>query len=86
MSKRIFLPLAFAGGAANSLTAAAPVTFWNAVAVQALARPKTAIQYAAIDGNERTKPDSTWQPFRVTPPATDYPSTHTLVGAASEER
>jgi len=48
-------------------------------------RPVTAIQNAASDGNESTEPDTTWQPFLVTPPVPDYPSTHTLVGAAAAE-
>lgn len=48
-------------------------------------RPVTAIQQAAIDGNSRTEPDANWQPFLLTPPVPDYPSTHTLVGAAAAE-
>lgn len=48
-------------------------------------RPVTAIQNAASDGNENTEADTAWQPFLVTPPVPDYPSTHTLVGAAAAE-
>ncbi len=48
-------------------------------------RPVTAIQNAGSDGNERTEPDPAWQPFQVTPPVPDYPSTHALVGAAAAE-
>jgi hypothetical protein len=48
-------------------------------------RPVTAIQAAASDGNARTEPDPTWQPFLVTPPVPDYPSTHTVLGAAAAE-
>jgi hypothetical protein len=48
-------------------------------------RPVTAIQQAGADGNSRTEPDPTWQPFQVTPPVPDYPSTHSLVGAAAAE-
>ncbi|HEY1240842.1 MAG TPA: vanadium-dependent haloperoxidase [Bryobacteraceae bacterium] len=48
-------------------------------------RPVTAIQQAGADGNSRTEPDPTWQPFQVTPPVPDYPSTHALVGAAAAE-
>jgi hypothetical protein len=46
-------------------------------------RPVSAIQNAASDGNESTEPDTAWQPFQVTPPVPDYPSTHALVGAAA---
>ncbi len=48
-------------------------------------RPVTAIQNAATDGNERTEADTAWQPFLVTPPVPDYPSTHSVVGAAAAE-
>ena len=46
-------------------------------------RPVTAIQQAGTDGNTRTQPDPEWQPFLVTPPVPDYPSTHTVAGAAA---
>ena len=46
-------------------------------------RPVTAIQQAAEDGNPRTEADPRWQPFLLTPPVPDYPSTHTVVGAAA---
>ncbi|WP_321475313.1 vanadium-dependent haloperoxidase [uncultured Paludibaculum sp.] len=48
-------------------------------------RPITAIQNAGTDGNDRTEPDTGWQPFQVSPPVPDYPSTHSLVGAAAAE-
>ena len=48
-------------------------------------RPVTAIRNAASDGNESTEPDTVWRSFLVTPPVPDYPSTHTLVGAAAAE-
>jgi hypothetical protein len=48
-------------------------------------RPVTAIQKAGADGNSRTDPDPEWRPFQVTPPVPDYPSTHSLVGAAAAE-
>ena len=48
-------------------------------------RPITAIENAGSDGNDRTEPDADWQPFLVTPPVPDYPSTHSLVGAAAAE-
>ena len=48
-------------------------------------RPVTAIHEAATDGNPLTEADRTWQPFLVTPPVPDYPSTHTVLGAAAAE-
>ena len=48
-------------------------------------RPETAIRAAAEDGNARTDPDAAWQPFLVTPPVPDYPSTHTVLGWAAAE-
>ena len=48
-------------------------------------RPETAIHDAAADGNSLTQPDVTWQPFLITPPVPDYPSTHTVLGWAAAE-
>jgi len=48
-------------------------------------RPVTAIHEAATDGNSLTEADPTWQPFLITPPVPDYPSTHTILGAAAAE-
>ena len=48
-------------------------------------RPETAIRAAATDGNPLTEPDATWQPFLITPPVPDYPSTHTVLGWAAAE-
>ena len=48
-------------------------------------RPETAIREAATDGNPLTEPDPTWQPFLMTPPVPDYPSTHTVLGWAAAE-
>jgi hypothetical protein len=48
-------------------------------------RPVTAIRAAATDGNAMTKPEPTWEPFLVTPPVPDYPSTHTVLGWAAAE-
>ena len=46
-------------------------------------RPVTAIREAGGDGNSLTLPDATWSSYLVTPPVPDYPSTHTVVGAAA---
>lgn len=48
-------------------------------------RPETAIRAAAADGNRSTEPDAVWQPFLITPPVPDYPSTHTVLGWAAAE-
>jgi hypothetical protein len=48
-------------------------------------RPETAIRAAAEDGNKWTEADPTWQPFLITPPVPDYPSTHTVLGWAAAE-
>jgi membrane-associated phospholipid phosphatase len=48
-------------------------------------RPVTAIHAAADDGNALTDSDATWQPYLTTPPVPDYPSTHTVLGAAAAE-
>ena len=46
-------------------------------------RPVTAIREAASDGNRFTMPDENWSSYLITPPVPDYPSTHTVVGAAA---
>ena len=52
-------------------------------------RPVTAIRKAADDGNPLTQPDANWLPLSAaaffTPPVPDYPSTHTVLGAAVAE-
>ena len=48
-------------------------------------RPVTAIRDAARDGNALTNADPSWEPFLITPPVPDYPSTHTVLGAAAAE-
>jgi membrane-associated phospholipid phosphatase len=55
-------------------------------------RPETAIRDAGLDGNPLTQPDADWVAFLssptppfFTPPLPDYPSTHTVLGAAAAE-
>jgi len=53
-------------------------------------RPSTAIQRAGEDENPLTEPDPNWQPLfsappYLIPPIPDYPSNHTVVGAAAAE-
>ena len=45
----------------------------------------TAIPKADTDGNAATSPDPTWLSLRSTPALPDYPSTHSLLGAAAAE-
>jgi hypothetical protein len=46
-------------------------------------RPETAIHQAAFDGNERTDPDATFQPFIITPCFPSYPSAHGVLSNAA---
>jgi hypothetical protein len=48
-------------------------------------RPVTAIRKADTDGNPRTAPDPAWLSLRPTPPLPDYPSTHSVLGAAAAD-
>lgn len=48
-------------------------------------RPITAIRAGAADGNPATMADPTWSAFLVTPASPDYPSTHSILGAAAAE-
>jgi PAP2 superfamily len=48
-------------------------------------RPTTAIRAAADDGNPATSADRAWESAEITPPAQDYPSTHSALGRAAAE-
>jgi hypothetical protein len=48
-------------------------------------RPVTAIRAGDTDGNEGTVADPGWQSFLNTPSSPDYPSTHSILGAAAAE-
>lgn len=48
-------------------------------------RPFTAIRAGATDGNSGTTADPNWLPLLDTPPVQDYPSTHSVLGAAAAE-
>jgi PAP2 superfamily len=47
-------------------------------------RPRTAIRFPD-DGNSGTSTDPSWEPLLDTPPVQDYPSTHSVLGAAAAE-
>ena len=46
-------------------------------------RPLTAIRGGETDGNDGTAGDPGWEPLLPTPPVQDYPSTHSVLGAAA---
>jgi hypothetical protein len=46
-------------------------------------RPVTAIRAGDTDGNDATTPDPAWESYVNTPPMPDYPSTHSVLGAAA---
>jgi hypothetical protein len=46
-------------------------------------RPITAIREAHLDGNPDTIGDSDWNSYLVAPPVPDWPSTHSVSGAAA---
>jgi membrane-associated phospholipid phosphatase len=46
-------------------------------------RPVTAIRLADTDGNDATTPDPKWESLLNTPALPDYPSTHSVCGAAA---
>jgi hypothetical protein len=48
-------------------------------------RPVTAIRAAESDGNPQTANVAEWTSFLPTPPVQDYPSTHSVLGAAAAQ-
>lgn len=48
-------------------------------------RPYTAIRAGNTDRNPSTIKDATWQNYLETPPVSDYPSTHSTLGAGAAE-
>lgn len=46
-------------------------------------RPVTAIRAGDTDGNDATAADPSWETYVNTPPLPDYPSTHSILGAAA---
>ena len=56
---------------------------WNTRYHYNLWRPVTAIRLADTDANPATEADPGWETFLNTPPIPDYPSTHSVLGAAA---
>jgi hypothetical protein len=48
-------------------------------------RPVTAIRAGDTDGNAQTTADPSWSSFRITPNMPDFPSTHSVLGAAAAD-
>lgn len=70
------LNLAMADGLIAGFDAKYTYNFW---------RPVTAIRAGDTDGNDKTLADASWSSFLTTPNMPDYPSTHSVLGAAAAE-
>lgn len=70
-------------GLVNIALADAYIAGWDAKFHHDFWRPITAIRAAAADGNAATAPDPGWVPLLDTPPVQDFPSTHSVAGAAA---
>jgi hypothetical protein len=69
----------------NMAMADSYIAGWDAKFHYDFWRPITAIQNGDADGNPDTAADASWSPLLVTPPVQDYPSTHSVLGAAAAE-
>jgi hypothetical protein len=58
---------------------------WNARYIYERWRPVTAIRMGEADGNPATIADPNWNTYLNTPAIPDYPSTHSVLGAAAAE-
>ena len=58
---------------------------WNARYAYNRWRPVTAIRMGDADGNAATSADPNWNTYLNTPAIPDYPSTHSVLGAAAAE-
>jgi hypothetical protein len=56
---------------------------WDTRYLYNLWRPVTAIRAADEDGHPATAPDPAWETYLNTPAIPDYPSTHSVLGAAA---
>jgi hypothetical protein len=69
----------------NMALADSYIAGWDAKQHHDFWRPTTAIREAASDGNPATQPDPSWESVEITPPAQDFPSTHSALGRAGAE-
>jgi hypothetical protein len=67
----------------NAVLADSYIAGWDSKFHYNFWRPVTAIHLADADGNPQTAPDKSFEPLLVTPPVQDYPSTHSVLGAAA---
>lgn len=68
---------------ANMAMADGFIAGWNTRYHYNFWRPVTAIRLADTDGNPATAADPSWETFLNTPPVSDYPSTHSVLGGAA---
>ena len=68
---------------ANMAMADGFIAGWDSKFFYDFWRPFTAIRDGANDGNSGTAADPNWLPLMDTPPVQDYPSTHSVLGAAA---
>jgi hypothetical protein len=66
----------------NAALADSYIAGWDSKMHYNFWRPISAIRLAAVDANPATTPDAAWEPYLTTPPVQDYPSTHSVLGAA----
>jgi hypothetical protein len=67
----------------NAAMADSYIAGWDSKMHYNFWRPVTAIHLADTDGNRHTLPDAAFTPMLPTPPVQDYPSTHSVLGAAA---
>jgi PAP2 superfamily/Domain of unknown function (DUF4114) len=70
-------------GVLSIALADAAIACWDAKYTFDTWRPVTAIRQAALDGNDATTADATWQPLIATPPFPEYTSGHSTFSAAA---
>jgi membrane-associated phospholipid phosphatase len=70
-------------GVLNIALADAAIACWDAKYTFDTWRPVTAIHQAALDGNDATTADTTWQPLIATPPFPEYTSGHSTFSSAA---
>jgi hypothetical protein len=70
-------------GVLSIAMADAAIACWDAKYTFDAWRPVTAIRQAALDGNDATTADATWQPLIATPPFPEYTSGHSTFSSAA---
>jgi membrane-associated phospholipid phosphatase len=70
-------------GVLSIALADAAIACWDAKYTFDTWRPVTAIRQAALDGNDATTADATWQPLIATPPFPEYTSGHSTFSSAA---